>query len=137
MIKRSLRINFLKDCYKKVNKFSTVNEVLQNTPNINEIPYMNKTEALEKILESTKLKEHIKKLMKKNGSMSFTKFMEESLTNKEHGYYMKQDVFNKQGDFVTSPEISQMFGECVGIWLIHFLSKIQVLDQNLKNSGYD
>ena len=137
MIKRSLRINFLKEFSKKGYNFSKVSEVLKDTPNIHEVPYMNKTETFEKILSSTKLKEHIKKLMKKNGSMSFTKFMEECLTNKDHGYYMKQDVFNKTGDFVTSPEISQMFGECVGIWLVHFLSKIGILDQNLKNEGFD
>ena len=137
MIKRSLRINFLKEFSKKGYNFSKVSEVLKGTPNIHEVPYMNKTETFEKILSSTKLKEHIKKLMKKNGSMSFTKFMEECLTNKDHGYYMKQDVFNKTGDFVTSPEISQMFGECVGIWLVHFLSKIGILDQNLKNEGFD
>ena len=27
------------------------------------------------------------------------------------GYYMKNDVFGKEGDFITSPEISQVFGE--------------------------
>ena len=34
-----------------------------------------------------------------------------------HGYYMKQDPFGGTGDFITAPEISQMFGEMIGIWI--------------------
>ena len=38
-------------------------------------------------------------------------FMREVLGNPKFGYYMNKDVFGKSGDFITAPEISQMFGE--------------------------
>ncbi len=51
--------------------------------------------------------------------MSLARFMELGLMHPEHGYYSTKDqIFNKGGDFTTSPEISQMFGEMIGIWLM-------------------
>ncbi|KAK2550805.1 Protein arginine methyltransferase NDUFAF7, partial [Acropora cervicornis] len=35
------------------------------------------------------------------------------------GYYMNKDVFGQAGDFTTSPEISQVFGELVGVWFVN------------------
>ena len=42
--------------------------------------------------------------------------MELALAHPEHGYYMNRDPFGAQGDFTTAPEISQMFGELLGLW---------------------
>ncbi|KAK9479588.1 S-adenosyl-L-methionine-dependent methyltransferase [Lipomyces japonicus] len=44
--------------------------------------------------------------------------MRQCLTNPEGGYYMNKDPFGAGGDFITSPEISQMFGELVGVWVL-------------------
>ena len=43
--------------------------------------------------------------------------MTEILTHPSSGYYMAKDVLGPEGDFITSPEISQMFGELIGLWL--------------------
>mgnify|MGYP003331439231 CR=1 FL=1 len=51
--------------------------------------------------------------------MSLARFMELALMHPQYGYYStKEKIFNKGGDFTTSPEISQMFGEMVGVWLM-------------------
>ncbi|MCI5043296.1 MAG: SAM-dependent methyltransferase, partial [Aquisalinus sp.] len=42
----------------------------------------------------------------------------------EHGYYMTQSPFGSQGDFTTAPEISQVFGELIGAWLMHSWEEI-------------
>jgi NADH dehydrogenase [ubiquinone] 1 alpha subcomplex assembly factor 7 len=39
------------------------------------------------------------------------------LGHPEHGYYMTRDPFGTQGDFTTAPEISQVFGELIGVWV--------------------
>ncbi|WP_414898203.1 class I SAM-dependent methyltransferase [Rhodovulum sp. YEN HP10] len=51
------------------------------------------------------------------GPISIAEFMTDCLMHPEHGYYSTRDPFGLSGDFTTAPEISQMFGELLGLWL--------------------
>ncbi|KAB2085176.1 hypothetical protein ES319_A05G383500v1 [Gossypium barbadense] len=52
----------------------------------------------------------------RGGPISVAEYMEEVLTNPKAGFYINRDIFGAEGDFITSPEVSQMFGEMVGVW---------------------
>ncbi len=56
--------------------------------------------------------------IRETGPISLSYYMELCLSHPEHGYYMSGDPFGKEGDFITAPEISQMFGELIGVWLV-------------------
>ncbi|KAI9207324.1 S-adenosyl-L-methionine-dependent methyltransferase [Polychytrium aggregatum] len=73
----------------------------------------------------TVLAKHIKDTIKIAGPLSVGQYIRQALTHPLGGYYMKGDVFGVQGDFTTSPEISQMFGELVGVW---FITQYQALN---------
>jgi len=46
------------------------------------------------------------------------------LTDPKHGYYMNRDPLGARGDFITAPEISQVFGEIVGLWAVSTWQKM-------------
>ena len=49
------------------------------------------------------------------GPIPVSLYMQTCLTHPVDGYYAKQDVFGKEGDFITAPEVGQVFGECVAL----------------------
>jgi NADH dehydrogenase [ubiquinone] 1 alpha subcomplex assembly factor 7 len=50
------------------------------------------------------------------GPISLHGYMEACLYDPAHGYYKKRDPLGRGGDFITAPEISQVFGELIGLW---------------------
>jgi len=59
----------------------------------------------------------LKQLIAARGPLPVSDYMTECLFHPEHGYYVTRDPFGTTGDFITAPEISQMFGELIGLSL--------------------
>jgi len=64
----------------------------------------------------TPLEADIRRIIAVDGPMSVAAFMALCLGHPLHGYYTTRDPFGRGGDFTTAPEVSQMFGELIGLW---------------------
>lgn len=64
------------------------------------------------------LKDLIRNHIRQNGPMSVATYWDMCLAHPQYGYYITRDPLGAAGDFVTAPEISQLFGEMIGIWTI-------------------
>jgi NADH dehydrogenase [ubiquinone] 1 alpha subcomplex assembly factor 7 len=64
----------------------------------------------------TPLEAELRRIIAADGPMSVATFMGLCLGHPVHGYYTTRDPFGRAGDFITAPEISQMFGELIGLW---------------------
>ncbi|CCE08786.1 conserved hypothetical protein [Bradyrhizobium sp. STM 3843] len=68
------------------------------------------------MIELSPLHTEIKRLIKASGPMPVWRYMELCLSHPQHGYYISRDPLGREGDFTTAPEVSQMFGELLGLW---------------------
>lgn len=58
------------------------------------------------------------------GPMRLDRFISIAMTDPDHGYYSTGTPIGAEGDFITAPEISQMFGELLGLWAVDTWQRI-------------
>ena len=65
------------------------------------------------------IKDKIVKKIELKGSITIEEYINFCLFDAE-GYYSKKNPLGKTGDFITSPEISQLFGEIIGLYIFSY-----------------
>ena len=70
----------------------------------------------------SRLARKIVRLIEANGPITVADYMALCLFDPDDGYYTTREPFGAAGDFITAPEISQMFGELIGVWLLERLA---------------
>ncbi len=66
----------------------------------------------------TPLEADIRRRIAAAGPMPIGEYMALCLAHPRHGYYVTRDPLGTHGDFTTAPEVSQMFGELIGLWMV-------------------
>jgi len=67
-------------------------------------------------MATTPLEAEVRRRIQMAGPMPVRQYMELCLNHPVHGYYTTRDPLGRSGDFITAPEISQVFGELIGLW---------------------
>ena len=64
------------------------------------------------------LKQRLIEQIALEGPMSVADYMRRCLLDPKDGYYTRHVAFGEDGDFITAPMVSQMFGEMIGVWVV-------------------
>lgn len=64
----------------------------------------------------TPLGELLARRIRATGPITVAEYMTEALQHPRFGYYVNRDPLGRDGDFITAPEVSQVFGELLGLW---------------------
>lgn len=71
-------------------------------------------------MTGTPLLDHLRGLIRADGPLTVERYMDIALWHPQWGYYATHSPVGARGDFITAPEISQIFGELIGLWLADF-----------------
>jgi SAM-dependent MidA family methyltransferase len=76
------------------------------------------------VSEPNPLERELRRMIAAEGPISVAAYMAQCLCHPRYGYYVTRDPFGAAGDFITAPEISQMFGELLGLWAIGIWQRV-------------
>jgi NADH dehydrogenase [ubiquinone] 1 alpha subcomplex assembly factor 7 len=74
----------------------------------------------------------INDLISKNGFIEVDKFVQICLYHDKYGYYKQQNPFGLKGDFVTSPQMTSLFGDMIALYIASYFNKVKEKNNSQK-----
>ena len=81
-------------------------------------PSAGRRELLNGPAQAADLKERLQREIALTGPLSVADYVTRCLHDPQGGYYATRPAIGPDGDFLTAPTVSQMFGELIGLWLV-------------------